>query len=309
LGVEVARMEVVACPACGQANSLPVGLDPSQARCASCGQGLQAEEPPRYYIAQGQDVQGPFERAALLQWIQQGKVRPEMMFCEEDTDTWVSGHDCPDLFPHLARPAPLVPVPRQPVAPQPAPVYEMDEGPAPVPRSLRHDVEHAHRAHRAPPAPGGVIFAAVLDFLNAAICLWFVIGVVQWMDLMDALTGGEYDKSPFIGLMLAGALFALGYIVLGFFLLKGSSGARIVQYVLSGLGIFAAVLRLSQIGEAGSAAKLTLGISIAVAVLVIVLISTPQASEFFARSGRRHPYRGPPRGGAYRRRPRRRRRY
>lgn len=297
-------MEVVACPACGQANSLPVGMSPAEACCASCGELLEREEPARYYIAQGQDVQGPYERASVLQWIRQGRVRPDMMFCVEGTQAWVSGHDCPDLFPHLAR-APA-PVRRAPAPPGPEFIYAQPEEAAPVPRSLRHDLPHAQHAHHRAPAPGGVIFAAVLDFIEAVLCIWFVVGVAQLMQLASSLSDTKIDQTPYIVPMLVGGAFALGYIVLGLTLLRGSNGARIVQYVLCGISILVALLALTRGADAG---KIVPALHIAVAVLVIVMISTPEASDFFAQGGRAGGRRRGPARGAYRRRPRRRRRY
>ena len=59
----------------------------------------------RYYIAQGENVQGPFPRSRVLALIAEGKVRADMLFSAEGGD-WVSGHECPDLFPSGTAPAP-----------------------------------------------------------------------------------------------------------------------------------------------------------------------------------------------------------
>ncbi len=63
---------------------------------------------PRYFIAQGENVQGPFTRSRVLELARQGKVCAEMMFSLEGGE-WVQGHQVPDLFPQAAgaTPAPL----------------------------------------------------------------------------------------------------------------------------------------------------------------------------------------------------------
>ena len=43
---------------------------------------------PRYFIAQGENVQGPFTRSRVLDLVRQGKVRADMMFSLEGGE-WV----------------------------------------------------------------------------------------------------------------------------------------------------------------------------------------------------------------------------
>ena len=62
-----------------------------------------------YHIAQGENVQGPYTKSQVLQLVEEGKVRQDMLFSKDGAD-WVEGSHCPELFPG-AQPLAAAPTP------------------------------------------------------------------------------------------------------------------------------------------------------------------------------------------------------
>jgi hypothetical protein len=59
-----------------------------------------------YHIAQGENVQGPYTRTQVLQLIDEGQVRADMLFSRDGAD-WVEGSACSELFPDERPAAPI----------------------------------------------------------------------------------------------------------------------------------------------------------------------------------------------------------
>ena len=146
---------------------------------------------PQYYIAQGQDVQGPFTAAKIRAYIRAGRVRKEMMF-SRDGGPWVAGSEIPELFPAAqASPPPLPAQPPDteagffpphstsaPAARRPAPAARRA---APAARRARGNVEGENQARygarkasprrarvaerRARGTPSGFLTASIMDFV------------------------------------------------------------------------------------------------------------------------------------------------
>ncbi len=164
---------------------------------------------PRYFIAQGENVQGPFTRTRVLELIQQGKVRADMMFSLEG-GAWVQGHQVPDLFPAgAAGSAPLAGYAdaqgHTPAPPTPA-------GATPRPSSGRRG---GRRRPRLRPHRGGTVLTMGILGIVCAGC--FVFGIIAWVmgsgDL-GQMRSGSMDRSG-EGTTQAGMICGIVGVVLG----------------------------------------------------------------------------------------------
>ena len=250
---------------------------------------------PQYYIAQGQDVQGPFPRSRILSWIEQGKVRDDMLFSLEGGD-WVPGHDVPELFP-TATPAPLA---------APAPGHAPVRGGAPAPARRRggraprrrrddyDDYDDEPRGRRSlhrgkPRAPSSVMVVVILDFIGAAI--YGGLGVFSIIAVAAVRSTGEKTGAAGNFLLLLGMFtiaLAIAFIVLGILIKGGSNGARIAQVIISGLALLSGMGGLAS-GDVGFGTLF----GIAINILIIAMLFGREASMFFAEASGRG---GRPRG-------------
>ncbi|MHC5011377.1 MAG: hypothetical protein ACYTG6_10560 [Planctomycetota bacterium] len=132
----------------------------------------------RYYIAQGENVQGPFPRSKVVDLIRQGRARPDMLYSAEG-GPWIVGHEVADLFPGGA------------AGPGPAPLYdepEWEDQPA-APVHGRGRGRHRLKAHR-----GGAVLA--LGILGLVVC--FICGIFAWVmgaDDLKQMRQGRMDPS------------------------------------------------------------------------------------------------------------------
>lgn len=267
---------------------------------------------PQFWIAQGQQVQGPFPLSRVRGWIAAGRARPEMLY-SRDGGPWRPGPEHPELFPApaaavppVARPvapaaapvAPVAPVvPVAPVAPV-VPVAPVAPVAVPVARAAAAAPGRpgrragAGRTGRRPPrrAPGTVLAAQIIDFISgAANILWGVrlLHLASTARMRARLEGFGDDAVSEIALQQAistanyigwaSILIGGGLIALGFWLGRGRPAARNVQLGLVGLALLAALWQLME------------GVSAVVAVaglvfpaIIACLLLGPRASDFFA---------------------------
>lgn len=268
---------------------------------------------PQYWIAQGENVQGPFARSVVRQWIADGRVRADMLFSLEG-GAWVQGHDCPELFPtEQAAPPALPSAPgayAAPVAAAPAPSRggsrrrrSSGRRRAAVRRDDDYDDDGGYRGRRGARAtpPGSVMVVVVLDFIGAA--LYGFAGIAGILLVAAAKKEGPTGPIGNVILLLAlvSLVMAAAYLVLGILIKGGSNGARITQMVLSAIGIL-----LGLVGIVQGGVDITRILGLAINILIVVLLMGREASVFFAESGGRGM---PRRRGGGRRSRRRRRRY
>ena len=232
------------------------------------------ERETQYYIAQGEQVQGPFPVSRVLAWIESGKVRPEMLFSREG-GAWRAGHECPELFP-VARSGRARRSPARRAGRGRAPSDEPGPG-----RRSRRSVRRA--------APGSVLTVVVLDFI--AVVLYALLGFL--MLGVGAVAAARHSGSEglaqwfqIFGVVML--VFAGAYVALAVFLIKGSSVARVLQIALSALSLVASLVQIVRIGTVEMMGMFGLALN----ALIIVLLLTPTAAAFFtgadpARSSRR----------------------
>ncbi|MDF1702257.1 MAG: GYF domain-containing protein, partial [Planctomycetota bacterium] len=170
---------------------------------------------PQYWIAQGEDVQGPYARSKLRAWIAAGRVRPDMLFSLEGGE-WVQGHDCPELFaPEIGGGASSGP-PAMPAA-QAAPASAAPSRgggrrrrrPArargPARRDRDQDDDDGGRGRHARPAgpPGAVMTVVILDFLGVALYGFLGVGAI----LLVAAAKKDGSTGMIGNMILVGGLF------------------------------------------------------------------------------------------------------
>lgn len=248
----------------------------------------------QYWIAQGENVQGPFSQQQVQGWIAAGKVREEMFFSRDGGD-WVTGSELPELFPPAAAAAPVAAAPHHAApAPQRAATYD-DEPPARSRRGSRAGRGgRGGRGGGKPPVPGAVLTVVILDFIGAA--LYGFTGVAGI--LLVAAAKSEGGAGAIGNALLLVSLFILvlaaAFLVLGLLIKGGSNGARITQIVLSGLGL---LLGLSGLLREGISLSSLIGL--AINGTIVVLLLTADAAAFFRDAqggGRRRGGRGRDRG-------------
>jgi hypothetical protein len=100
----------------------------------------------QYYIAQGENVQGPFPLGQIERFVREGKARADMMY-SVDGGEWVQGYDLPDLFPDAA----------------------------PADLDVRDAAPRAERERLAPHRGGAVL---ALGIIGLVVC--FVCGIFAW---------------------------------------------------------------------------------------------------------------------------------
>ena len=249
---------------------------------------------PQYWIAQGENVQGPFGRQQVLAWIDAGKVRADMLFSRDGGD-WVAGHELPELFAPAA-PAAAPPPPVAPAFDDAPPARSRGRHGRSAARSRRHDYDDYDDEPRGRPArrggkpkpPGAVMTVVILDFISAA--LYGFAGVASFLLVAAAKKEGEGGGLTNIVLFLGlvALVMAALYLLLGILIKGGSSGARVAQILLSGLGILMGLGTLVQ-GEVDISSIIGLAINI----LIVVLLLGRDASAFFTAAsgmtGRRRP--------------------
>lgn len=282
---------------------------------------------PQYYIAQGQNVQGPFTAEKIRAYIQAGRVRKEMLF-SQDGGPWVIGSEIPALFPAAAQGAPpplpeaqaAAPAPVAAAAPEPAPVRRAPSprrrAPARGPRRRDdhddYDDRHARRSRRPVGMPGSVLAVVIIDFIYAALAglggiLMLLAASAARAQLQQHTQFGQTQEGADVltNLLTGIAVFvlvcAVGNFLLGLWLRTGQPASRVVHIVFSALALIANSWGVSQ-GVQGLATVS----GIAVPILIIALLCTGSANDFFAeRSASRargHPRRRRAGGGGRRRR-------
>jgi len=191
---------------------------------------------PRYFIAQGENVQGPFTRSRVMDLVRQGKVTADMMFSLEGGE-WVQGHQIPDLFPQTsgAAPAPLAGysdaqghTPPPPTAPRPGDGH--GSGRAGSGRGGRGPRGGGRRVR---PHRGAMIL--VFGILGIVCC--FIFGIMAWVmgnDDLRKMKNGHMDRSG-EGLTQAGKILGIVSIAWNVLLLLvamggGLGGSRSFNY-------------------------------------------------------------------------------
>ena len=111
-----------------------------------------------YHIAQGENVQGPYTKSQVLQLIEEGKVRQDMLFSKDGAD-WVEGGQCPELFPSA-----------QPLAAAPTPGAAKNPG-------LHRSGSRSRGRGRMEPHRGGAILA--LGIIGLVVC--GICGIIAWV--------------------------------------------------------------------------------------------------------------------------------
>ncbi len=128
----------------------------------------------RYFVAVGQNVQGPFTQKRLLELIAIGKVHADMMFSLEGGE-WVSGSQCPELFPRApaAHDSPVIPLMDDGFSSVPRP-------PPPVPvkasRSRSHSRRDGRRRRYKSHRGSTVLTLGILGLVVCGIC-----GIIAWV--------------------------------------------------------------------------------------------------------------------------------
>ncbi len=253
---------------------------------------------PQYFIAQGQDVQGPFDKSRVLKWIQAGRARPEMLYSLEGGD-WRQGHQCPELFPPPGV-APVQVPQAQPAVPYAAqPAYPVADAPLPASvrgggrrrrrgyrggRSYGHhdDYDDGPRGRYARPSgpPGEVTTVVFLDFITGA--LYGLLAGLSFLataaiDPDDPFTNPDAERSFFLLAGIVFTVFCIGYIVLGLAIRGGSGVARTIHIMLSCLGLLFGLRELTQ------GLSFSSFLQIALPLVIILLLLSPNANAFFGR--------------------------
>ena len=198
----------------------------------------------QYYIAQGENVQGPFPESKVRDYIQRGRVRKEMMFSVNGGD-WVKGSTLPQLFPAAQAPPPPAKktAPAAPAAPAPARARVRDE-PAPrghTPRRARV----ADRPRRGPPS--GFLTASIMDFIYAGLAL----AGGAWLSMMSSAAIERLRNSPegiieswtnpelieqlevFVTMGWVFVVSGCVALVMGIAIRSGTAEARTAQFIVS----------------------------------------------------------------------------
>jgi hypothetical protein len=141
-----------------------------------------------------------------------------------------------------------------------------------------------------PPAP--VVNAVRLMFVNAALSL---IGLITLLATRDSLRTAvakqnpDYDADKLnsavnaimgVGAVL-GAVFIVLYILLALRVRKGRNWARVVTWVLAGLGVLSALGSLGQTEVSGS--RVLSLVAGAIDVAIIVLLAQKPSQAYFRR--------------------------
>jgi hypothetical protein len=134
--------------------------------------------------------------------------------------------------------------------------------------------------------PGSVTAAAVIHFVYAgflgiAALVFLILGIVGGSVLADAFdSNGSGGALAAIGIVVAlvfGAFCAL-FVFVGLHLLRGKNWARIVAFIVAGLGILGGISNLSQ-GSAGSGV-----FGLALSIAVVLCLTLGGAPAFFRRT-------------------------
>jgi len=145
------------------------------------------------------------------------------------------------------------------------------------------------------PAPSSVVNAVRLMYLSAVLG---IIGLVATFATKDALrdsikesqpelTGSELDLAVNIALGFAvalGVVFTVLWLVLASFVRKGRNWARIVTWIVAGIGV------LSVVGIFGQPAlNIVLAlVGVIIDIAIIVLLAIKPSSEYFSSSRPRY---------------------
>jgi hypothetical protein len=134
--------------------------------------------------------------------------------------------------------------------------------------------------------PGSVTAAAVIHFIYAgflgiAAIVFLILGIVGGSVLADAFdSNGSGGALAAIGIVVAlvfGAFCAL-FVFVGLHLLRGKNWARIVAFIVAGLGILGGISNLSQ-GSPGSGV-----FGLALSIAVVLCLTLGGAPAFFRRT-------------------------
>jgi hypothetical protein len=246
-----------------------------------------------YYISQGKNVQGPFERSRILGWIESGRVRPEMLF-SLDGNAWVRGHDCPDLFgltldptPAVTPAVPSVAVPPAVLAAPPAPAVPEARAPGSRTSGRRTAREERPRRGGRRRIPGSVGTVSIIDFILAGLRLLLALllnGVATRLHEATELErafGLSRSADQVIGLLQTMAVVYVMVAILGFVM-----GAWIRSGSRTAWGVHLVFAALASAAELWSVldGNVRLGAILALAldVLVLVLLLGRDARAFFA---------------------------
>jgi small-conductance mechanosensitive channel len=137
-------------------------------------------------------------------------------------------------------------------------------------------------------APPSVVNAIRLMLLRSAMSVVAaVVAVSEWDDfkhryLRENPGASAAEASAQLGIATAlGVVILVFYVFLAFRIRSGANWARIVTFVIAGLGILGALISF---GQPDPALSRTLGIVVAVIdVAVVVLLASGDSNRFFKR--------------------------
>jgi hypothetical protein len=143
--------------------------------------------------------------------------------------------------------------------------------------------------NQRPQAPSTVVNAARLMLLRSAIGVISLIALFATKDdlrkriLADAPDATESTVNGALGVAAAvGIVILVFYVFLAFLIRKGTNWARVVTFVIAGLGILGALISF---GQPDPPLSRVLGIVVAVIdVAVVVLLGSGDSNRFFKRT-------------------------
>ncbi len=221
-----------------------------------------------WWIAQGEDMQGPFTLEAMHRFVRAGKATEELYYSVNGGD-WTLGSELPELF--------------APPSPQPGTQAPARERPGRSRRTSRSDAygdvfdesgRNPTRRHLADETgvPMTIKVAASIVFLGAA------LKAVAALLVADGGAAGNIAGLVILGMGLLQA-------VIGFYVLKGSDSARIILILLSLLSGLSGLKELG--GPLGWLAFLDVGLAFTVAGTLLSDSAVRHCRRASARPSRR----------------------
>ncbi len=213
----------------------------------------------RWWIAQGENVQGPFTTPVMRRFIRTGKATEDRRY-SRDGRTWTVGRALPELF-------------------APPPTTDTSGGPP------RTRVEAYGRVFDDAPHAGGRTFDPDSETAprTVKIASWIVFLTSVIAIFAAAVMVARFPGAADAGLVLVG--FALVYAVLGFYVMKGVNWVRITLIVLSVLAGLRSIRGLG--GENGALGLFDLALHATVIGTLLSDSAVRFCSRPRARSSRR----------------------